>query len=160
MKRIDRIVFIKKSALSAQSDQSAFKLKQRRKMEKQTDVMAILKLYELRREEQMRAARQWYLSEFAPKSATDIIKLFRDVLNGGIDEKMFLDSGSEYIFVYSKIEPFLAEIRQMFQEPDYLINLENLVRKTPRAEAKIESRKRLAAIWTRQEKEISAGEKN
>jgi hypothetical protein len=150
-------------------------------MEKQTDVMAILKLYELRREEQMRAARQWYLSEFAPKSATDIIKLFRDgerasanfrmitsywdmaasfVLNGGIDEKMFLDSGSEYIFVYSKIEPFLAEIRQMFQEPDYLINLENLVRKTPRAEAKIESRKRLAAIWTRQEKEISAGEKN
>jgi hypothetical protein len=148
-------------------------------MEKQTDVMAILKLYELRREEQMRAARQWYFSEFAPQSAMEIVKLFRDgerasanfrmitsywdmaasfVLNGGIDEKMFLDSGTEYIFVYSKIEPYLAEIREMFQEPDFLINLETLVQKIPGVEAKIESRKRLAAIWTKQEKEISASE--
>ena len=46
-------------------------------MEKQHDVLAILKLYELRRDEQMRAARQWYFSEFDPKSAMDIIAIFR-----------------------------------------------------------------------------------
>lgn len=31
--------------------------------------MAMLKLYELRCEPEMRAARQWYSSEFAPESA-------------------------------------------------------------------------------------------
>lgn len=141
--------------------------------------MAILKLYELRRESEMRAARQWYFTNFAPRSATDILALYRGgerasanfrmitsywdmacsfVLNGGVDEKMFFDSGSEYIFVYAKIQPFLAEIRQMFQEPDYLINLETLAMKTPNIEAKLESRKRLAAIWTKDEKELSATE--
>lgn len=46
-------------------------------MDKQTDVMAILKLYELRRDEQMRAARQWYFSAFPLSSAMDIIALYR-----------------------------------------------------------------------------------
>ncbi len=150
-------------------------------MEKQNDVIAILKLYELRREPEMRAARQWYFTQFAPKSAMDVIALFRGgerasanfrmitsywdmassfVLNGGIDEKMFLDAGSEYIFVYSKIQPFLAEIRQLFQEPEFLINLETLVLKIPGVEAKLEARKRLAVIWTKEDKELSAGENN
>ncbi len=150
-------------------------------MEKQNDVMAILKLYELRREPEMRAARQWYFTQFAPKSAMDVIALFRGgerasanfrmitsywdmassfVLNGAIDEKMFFDSGTEHIFVYAKIQPFLAEIRQLFQEPDFLINLETLAMKAPNIEAKLESRKRLAAIWAKDEKELSATESN
>lgn len=150
-------------------------------MDKQTDVMAILKLYELRRDEKMRAARSWYFSEFAPRAAMDIIALYRDgeqasayfrmitsywdmassfVLNGGIDEKMFLDSGTEYIFVYAKIQPFLAEIRELFGEPDYLINLERLALKTPNIETKLETRKRLISIWTKENKELSAGENN
>ena len=150
-------------------------------MEKQTDVMAILKLYELRREPEMRAARQWYFSQFSPKTAMDIIALYRGgerasanfrmitsywdmasafVLNGGIDEKMFFDSGTEHIFVYLKIAPFLAEIRQMFHEPDFLLNLETLAMKAPNIEAKLESRKRLAALWTIENKEISASESN
>lgn len=138
-------------------------------MEKQHDVMAILKLYELRRDEQMRAARQWYFSEFAPKSAMDIIALYRGgerssanfrmvvsywdtaaslVLNGGIDKKLFLDANTEHVFIYAKIDDFLPEVREMFREPDYLVHLENLVRSLPDFEAKMESRKRLIAIWT------------
>ena len=137
----------------------------------QESMTAILKLYELRRDEKMRQARAWYFSDFAPKSAFDIIKLYRDgerasanfrmitsywdmassfVLNGALDEKLFLDSGTEHIFVFAKIQPFLAEIRELFGEPDFLINLENLVMKIPNIEEKLESRKRLAAIWTNQ----------
>jgi len=148
-------------------------------MDKQTDVMAILKLYELRRDEKMRAARAWFFSEFAPKSAMDIIGLYRAgeresanfrtvtsywdmassfVLNGAIDEKMFLDANGEHIFVYAKIQPFLAEIRGLFNEPEYLINLEQLVLKIPNVETKLENRKRLSAIWTRDDKELSASE--
>ncbi len=148
-------------------------------MDKQQDVMAILKLYELRRDEKMRQARAWYFSDFAPRSAMDIIKLYRDgeqasayfrtvtsywdmassfVLNGAIDEKMFLDANGEHIFVYAKIAPYLAEIRQLFNEPEYLIHLEKLALKIPNIETKIENRKRLFALWTKEEKAVSVEE--
>lgn len=132
--------------------------------------MAILKLYELRRDPEMRAARQWYFSEFAPTSAMDIVNLYRDgerasanfrmvasfwdtacslVLNEGIDRKMFLDANTEHVFVYAKIADFLPEVREMFREPDFLIHLEELVRSLPDFEAKMESRKRLISVWTK-----------
>lgn len=137
-------------------------------MSKQQDALVILKLYELRRDEQMRLARQWYLSEFAPTSAMDIIALFRGgervsanyrmvtsywdtaaalVLNGGIDRQMFLDAGTEHVFIYAKIADFLPEVREIFREPDYLLNLEKLVLSMPDAESKIASRKRLGDLW-------------
>lgn len=140
-------------------------------MNKQQDVLAILKLYELRRDPQMRAARAWYFSDFAPKSAMDIIALYRGgqeasanfrmvvsywdtaaslVLNGGIDEKMFLDANTEHIFVYAKIQPYLAEVRQLFNEPDYFLSLETLVMKIPDIETKLENRRRLIAIWIKE----------
>ncbi len=137
-------------------------------MTKTADTMAILKLYELRRDEQMRAARQWYFSEFAPTSAMDIVGLFRGgerasanfrmvtsywdtaaalVLNDGIDRKMFLDANTEHVFIYAKIDQYLQEVRELFRDPDYLIHLEQLVRSLADFESKMESRKRLLAIW-------------
>ena len=137
-------------------------------MTKTDDTMAILKLYELRRDEQMRAARQWYFSEFAPTSAMDIVALFRGgerssanfrmvtsfwdtaaslVLNDGIDRKMFLDANTEHVFVYAKISDYLAEMREIFREPDFLVHLETLVRSLPDFESKMESRKRLIVLW-------------
>jgi hypothetical protein len=138
-------------------------------MDKNSDVMAILKLYELRRDPEMRAARQWYFSKFAPTSAMDIVALYRGgerasanfrmvvsywdtaaslVLNDGIDRRMFLDANSEHIFVYAKIADFLPEVREMFREPDLFIHLESLCREMPDFETKMASRKRLIAIWT------------
>ena len=132
-------------------------------------VMAILKLYELRRDPEMRAARQWYFSEFAPASAMDIVGLYRSgerasasfrmvasywdtacslVLNGGIDRKMFLDANTEHVFVYAKIADYLPEVREIFREPDFLTHLEELVRSLPDFEAKIASRKRLIGLWS------------
>lgn len=131
--------------------------------------MAILKLYELRREEAMRAARQWYFTEFAPQSAMDIAALFQAgerasanfrmvtsywdtaasfVLNGGIDKKMFLDANTEHIFVYSKIADHLAGVREVFGEPDFLLHFETLCREVPDLELKIAGRKRLARLWS------------
>jgi hypothetical protein len=138
-------------------------------MTKTGDTMAILKLYELRRNKQMRAARQWYFSEFAPESAMDIVALYRGgerasanfrmvvsywdtacslVLNDGIDRKMFLDANTEHVFIYAKIADFLPEVRELFREPDFLIHLEELVRSLPDYDAKMESRKRLIGIWS------------
>jgi len=137
-------------------------------MAKQEDTMAILKLYELRRDKQMRKARKWYFSKFAPTSAMDIVALYRDgerasanfrmvssywdtacslVLNEGIDRKMFLDANTEHVFVYAKIADYLPEVRQIFREPDFLMNLETLVRSLPDFEAKMENRRRLISLW-------------
>ena len=138
-------------------------------MDKNNDVMAILKLYELRRDPEMRAARQWYFSKFAPKSAMDIVALYRGgerasanfrmvvsywdtaaslVMNDGIDRIMFLDANTEHVFVYAKIADFMPEVREMFREPDLFIHLESLCRSMPDFETKMASRKRLIAIWT------------
>ncbi|MDQ3088798.1 MAG: hypothetical protein M3Q78_09385 [Acidobacteriota bacterium] len=149
-------------------------------MDKQQSMMAILKLYELRRDEKMRAARAWYFSEFAPKSAMDIVQLYRDgesasayfrmvtsfwdmsasfVLNGAIDEKMFFDANiGEAIFVYAKVQPYLAEVRELFKSAEYALNLEQLVLKYPNIETRLEAQYRLIAVWTNENKELSANE--
>jgi hypothetical protein len=138
--------------------------------DKQQDTMAILKLYELRRDEKMRQARTWFFTEFRPQSAIDILKLlvsgeresayFRMITsywdmaaalvnNGGLDKTLFLEANTEHIGVYSKLQPFLAEIRQIIGEEDYYINLEKLVTGIPNVDAKLEKRRQLFEKWAK-----------
>jgi hypothetical protein len=137
---------------------------------KSHDVEVILKLYELRREEKMRHARNWYFHDFQPETAKEIVNLILSGLessahyrmvtsywdmaasfvnNGGIDEKLFLDANTEHIGVFARIEPFIAEIREAFGEPDYLIHLEQLVMKTPNAREVMANRRKLFARWAK-----------
>ncbi|MCA1557635.1 MAG: DUF4760 domain-containing protein [Acidobacteria bacterium] len=117
----------------------------------------ILKLYELRREEVMRKARNWYFGEFHPGSAQDVsnaamnektsayyrmVTSYWDmacsfVNNGAIDEKMFNDANGEHMGVFAKIEPFLAELRQTYNNPTALQHLESVVMRIPDAPEKM-----------------------
>src|SRR3954453_12352915 len=100
----------------------------------------ILKLYELRREETMRKARDFFFS-FDPKSMEDVSATFmgpnsaylRMVLtywemaaslvnNGAIEAKMFNEANGEQIGVFAKMEPFLNPIREGFKNPDFMKN--------------------------------------
>ena len=124
-------------------------------MSKQAEADLILKLYELRREPVMRAARNWFFS-FNPKNTQD----FQDVLtseqsgyyrmvvsywdmaaslvnNGAIDAKMFNDANGEHVFVYAKVEPFLSELRAQTTS-SYLVQLETLVKNMPDAEERLQ----------------------
>ena len=137
---------------------------------KPLDVMAILKLYELRGEPLMREARAWFFSEFAPRSGKEIVRLMLSgqkqsafyrmvashwevaasfVNHGGIDERLFLEGNSEHVVVYAKLQPFLAEVREVMGEPDYMANLERLVLKIPDIDRKLENRRRLLESWSR-----------
>ena len=137
---------------------------------KQHDVELVLKLYELRRDPEMRKAREWYFTEFNPANATDIGRVFASgyqasgyyrmltsywdmaaslVLNGGIDEQIFLAANTEHIGVFAKIEPFIAEMRAASGEADYLSNLEQLVMKTPDVQIVLERRRKVFATWTK-----------
>jgi hypothetical protein len=124
-------------------------------MGKHDDADLILKLYDLRREATMREARNWMFT-FNPTSVQDVIEVllgehsghYRMVIsywdmaaamvnNGAIDEQLFNETNGEHLFVYSKIEPVIEEIRAMFGNPDFLRNLETLVKRVPDSEQKI-----------------------
>ncbi|MEK6410730.1 MAG: hypothetical protein AABN34_27715 [Acidobacteriota bacterium] len=142
--------------------------------DKHHDVALILKLYELRREEGIRRARKWYFTEFNPQSAEDIVKIFGSghdgsayyrmitsywemassfVNNGGIDEKMFLDANGEHVGVFSKLEPFITEVREAIGLPDYLRQLETLVGKTPNAKERLDRLRGVFSRWSKIAKE-------
>jgi len=115
----------------------------------QTEAALILQLYDLRREETMRTARNWYSREFNPESMADIEKiLFSEhsghlrmvasywdmaaalVNNGAISAQLFNDTNGEQFLAFGKLEPFLKDIRAAFG-PQFLANLEKLIDATP-----------------------------
>jgi len=142
-------------------------------MSKAESADLIMKLYDLRREEKMREARSWIVS-FFPESAADIMRAMVDaetsgklrmvitywdmatgfVNHGAIDEDMFLESNGECVLVFSKIEPFLEEVRQIMGSPNFLKNLETLVMKIPDAKDLLASRREMAKRWMQMRAEM------
>ncbi len=119
-----------------------------------------LKLFELRREPTLRAARSWFLHDFNPESLADVHALaggehnaeFRMVLSywemaaslvttGGIDGNAFLAAHSEVVATFSKIWPFVAEIRSAIAEPDFCKHLEAVLMNAPEMEATLRRRR-------------------
>src|SRR5215467_5246288 len=118
------------------------------------DAELILKLYELRREPEMRKSRNWWMNEFWPQSADDFIKLAMSfpsqenqwmrqaatywemaatlVLSGALNEQLFLhpSCSGEMYFYFAKVQPYLDEFRQKMSAPDAFENTEKLMMKT------------------------------
>jgi hypothetical protein len=116
------------------------------------DAELILKLYEARREPEIRKARQWWTATFWPESADDIINVIRAmgsqennflrmvlgywgmagsfVINGVLSEDLFFEPScsGEMFLIYAKLEPYLKEVREKMQNPMLLANLEKLVK--------------------------------
>lgn len=116
------------------------------------DAELILKLYDARREPELRKARQWWTATFWPESSDDILKVIRGmgsqennwlrqvlgywsmassfVTNGVLNEDLFFEPScsGEMFFVYAKVEPYLAEIREKMQNPLLLANVEKLIK--------------------------------
>ncbi|HKP36680.1 MAG TPA: hypothetical protein VJT71_07470 [Pyrinomonadaceae bacterium] len=124
-------------------------------MGKHDDADLILKLYDLRREATMREARNWMFT-FNPTSVAEYMEAMMGpnsgylrmvisywdmaatlVNHGAIDEAMFNEANGEHLFVFAKIEPILAELRQMWNAPEMLKNFEALVRRVPDNEKKL-----------------------
>jgi hypothetical protein len=118
------------------------------------DAELILKLYDLRRELEMRKARKWWMEEFFPQNADDFMKIawawgtqenawlrqvsgywqivtsfvLQDVLN----EDLFLAPGfsGELFVMYAKIHPFVKELRKKLDDPEAFLALEKAVTRT------------------------------
>lgn len=116
----------------------------------------ILKLYDLRREETMRKARNWMFS-FNPTSAQDFMTTMMDpevggylrmvtsywdmaaalVNHGAIDAEMFRDTVGEHMMVYARIAPFIPELREMWEEPKAFAHLEKVILDQPNGAEKV-----------------------
>ena len=126
-------------------------------------MMGILRLYELRSEETMRKARDWFMTGFYPESAQDILDVlvgehsaaFRMVasywdmatafvLFGAINDEMFNAINTEHVAVYAKLQPFLAELRAMPGVPPYLYlkHLEPVVLRIPDIQERVSAMRR------------------
>ena len=122
------------------------------------DAGLILKLYELRREPTMRAARHWLSAQFWPQTAEEVFLVQNEfgsqhnqylrqvltywemaasfVLRGALDADLFLECNSENIFLLAKFRPLLNEIR--VKMPDFLLRTEQVISKHGSAAARLE----------------------
>jgi hypothetical protein len=121
-----------------------------------------LKLYELRREAVLREARDWFMWEFNPETFAEFVALaggtrnaaFRMVLGywdmaaslvatGAIDADAFREAHGEIFATFSKVHPFLAELRAAAGEPNFCRHMETIVLASPDAEATLEHRRKV-----------------
>ena len=115
------------------------------------DAELILKLYELRREAELRKARNWWLWEFSPRNADDFLKVANAsgtqennwlrqggsywgmaaslVQQGVLDEELFLRPAcsGEMFFMFAKVYPFLPELREKLGDREVFLDIEKVV---------------------------------
>ena len=130
-----------------------------------TDADICMKLYDLRRETEMRKARNFINFQFHPQNIDDVLKLTQAlgtqenawarqvfsfwenaaslVLNEVVHPGLFFTWNGEMVFVYAKFKPFLKELRQKMENPAFLAGVEKAVNSSP------EMRKRVEMIQNR-----------
>jgi hypothetical protein len=118
------------------------------------DAQLLLQLYDLRREPEMRKARNWWGGEFFPQSSDDYFKVLWAmntpengwlrqvpsywsmaagfVLHGVLNEELFLQPAfsGEMFLIFAKIHPFLKEIRETLNDPNVFLSIEKVVTHT------------------------------
>jgi hypothetical protein len=118
------------------------------------DAHLVLELYELRREAEMRKARNWWNAEFFPQSVDDVMTMaftmgsqennwFRQVagywsmaasfvLLGVLNEELFLQPSvsGEMFLIFAKVHPFLKELREKLNDPNLFLNIEKVIMRT------------------------------
>ncbi|MBV6434618.1 MAG: hypothetical protein IANPNBLG_04887 [Bryobacteraceae bacterium] len=112
------------------------------------DVNLILRLYELRREDKLREARQWFAGMFRPVDTIEEFNkacppgsgqnaYFRMVTSywemaagfvtaGVLNERLFFQSGGELLLTWEKIRPLVPALRQARKNSRLYINMETV----------------------------------
>ena len=131
------------------------------------DADLVLRLYDLRREAEMRKARKWFTGEFWPKSFEDVQKLMTDfgaqnnawlrqvcsywemaaalVNHGTLNPNLFYDTCGEAWFVFTRMKPFLHDIRAV--APEFMRHLERVTEGTPEGRERVARMQQNFAHW-------------
>jgi hypothetical protein len=132
------------------------------------DSRLIVQLDRLRDEAEMRKARRWWRDDFWPGSAGDYLKIEMThatqqnkwlrqvatywgmaasfVVDGTLSEKALLrpEFSDEMFAVFAKVQPFLKQLRACTQNPEFMMNVEQLIRNSKEARERVcEASKRI-----------------
>ena len=133
-----------------------------------SDARIVMKLYDLRREAEMRKARTWY-AQVPLNSFDDVTRIsmawgsqenawFRQVLTywdnaaslvlrGAVQRDLFMDWNGEIIFTFVKIKPFLKQMREVSGSLEFLSKVETLLNSTPELRKKVKSTEERLKKW-------------
>lgn len=135
-----------------------------------------LHLFDLRREPVLREARAWFLNDFNPETLDELIALvsgernasFRMVLGywemaaslvttGAVDGDAFRAAHGELFATFSKVHPFLADLRTASGEAEFCRHMETVVFAAPDAEAILARRREGSRAAARARREQGSG---
>ena len=113
------------------------------------DAQVVMQLYEIRREPEMRKARNHMALKFNPQSLEEMLQLvgnfgeaenayFRQVTSywdmaaslvrhGAVHEGLFMSWATEMFFMWAKIQPYAAAYRKAVDSATFMSNVEALV---------------------------------
>jgi len=134
------------------------------------DAELILKLYDLRREAEMRKARHWWFVKFWPENPEEFMKVgmapgtkennwLRQVLSywdlaaalvkhGTLNEALFLEPSfsGEMFVLFAKLHPYLKPLRKKMQSPEFLANVEKVIKGSKAGREKLKFFERRVAM--------------
>ena len=111
------------------------------------DVNLILRLYELRREEKLRQARQWFVANFYAQTMDDLNRIAAPgseghtylrmvasywemvasfITSGVLNQELFFESGGELLLVWERMRHVAPAMRTTFKNPSVWKNLETV----------------------------------
>lgn len=139
-----------------------------------TDAQLIMQLYDLRREAEMRKARNWWFVSFWPRNADDFMKVaftpgsqennwLRQVSGywsmaasfvqqGALNADLFLQPAvsGEMFIIFAKVYPFLKELREKAGDPHMFSTIEQVIQSSKSGRERFKfMRKRVEAMRER-----------
>jgi hypothetical protein len=154
------------------------KEKKKKKKARHQDAQLILKLYELRREEKLRTARDWFASQFFPESIDDFKAIFapgsphnaqfRMVVSywdmaasfavaGALNAELLLESSGELCLVWAKLEKYIPQLREESRLPEYLQNIEAVIDMVEWAPERVRWLQQRFSVFRAQSAQAAAG---
>jgi hypothetical protein len=113
------------------------------------DANLLLRLYDLRREEKMRAARDWFVKNARFESMEDMLRIcppgspenafYRQVVSywdmvasfvtsGVLNAELFFQSNRELVLVWVRVHKMVPQLRETYKDPSALRNLEHVAK--------------------------------
>jgi hypothetical protein len=111
------------------------------------DANLVLRLYELRREEKLREAREWFAKNCKPTSLEDMMRIAPPgsqenaymrmvvsywetaaafVTSGVLNQELFFQTSGEMLVVWERVRPVVPGLRAMTKNPASFRNLETV----------------------------------
>ncbi len=127
-----------------------------------------LKLYDLRRETEMRKARNFVNFDFNPTTADEFLKVASAmgtpdnahlrqalsywqiaaslVLRGVLHPAIFVDTCGEGLFIYAKFKPLLKDVRAKL-DPEFMTKIEQVVQQNKECRDRVATIEKRIAAW-------------